>query len=91
MISLYVQLPNETMSELVREYPATFYDVSIFSKAKRDQDQDSKPEELNLTLNPTSLLEKNMRQKQAMMNDRRENNSILSSNRSGTADFLTHP
>ena len=66
-INLYIQLPNETMSELVREYTAHFFDKSIFQKKKYNEadqaDEMSRKveEELNLTLNPTSLLEKDPR------------------------------
>ena len=65
-INLYVQLPNETMSELVREYTAHFFDKSMFNKKRLglnqgegDDDEMHRKveEELNLTLNPTSLLE----------------------------------
>ena len=64
-INLYVQLPNETMSELVREYTAHFFDKNMLSKnrnnavgeAEEGEMQRKVEEELNLTLNPTSLLE----------------------------------
>lgn len=58
-MNLYVQLPNETMSELVRDYMAHLFDKSKFAKKREDGDID----ELNLTLNPTSLLEKDMASK----------------------------
>ena len=95
-INLYVQLPNETMSELVRDYPACLFDRSKFYKAKLDEkDSESAQrkgppkaeEELNLQMNPTSLLEKGLRFK----SDKVGRDSIMSSNRSGTADFLNHP
>jgi len=38
-VNLYVQLPNETMSELVRDYPASLFDRSKFSKAKQDEEK----------------------------------------------------
>ena len=31
-LNLYVQLPNETMSELVRDYMAHFFDKTKFAK-----------------------------------------------------------
>ena len=92
-INLYVQLPNETMSELVRDYLALFFDKSKFGKSKRDKEQEEmsrKAEsELNLTLNPTSLLEKGGGLlKPAAGQEKQGHDSILSSNKSATADFL---
>lgn len=51
------------MSELVREYTAHFFDKSKFNKnncVEEEEEEMSRKveEELNLTLNPTSLLEK---------------------------------
>ena len=49
------------MSELVREYTAHFFDKSKFIKGKKAEEDEvtrKAEEELNLTLNPTSLLEK---------------------------------
>ena len=54
-----MQLPNETMSELVRDYMAHLFDKSKFAKKHQDGDID----QLNLTLNPTSHLEKDMASK----------------------------
>ncbi len=59
-LNLYVQLPNETMSELVRDYMAHFFDKTKFVKKNQGENID----ELNLTMNPTSLLEKDMATKQ---------------------------
>ena len=101
-INLYVQLPNETMSELVREYTAHFFDKTMFSKnqnslnaaeAEEGEMQRKVEEELNLTLNPTSLLEQPMK-KVTPTAQKAGQDSILSSsrdNRSATADFLVVP
>ncbi len=48
------------MSELVREYMAHFFDKTKFVKKNQGENID----ELNLTMNPTSLLEKDMATKQ---------------------------
>lgn len=79
------------MSELVRDYMAHFFDKTKFVKKNQGENID----ELNLTMNPTSLLEKDMASKQKrlqqMAQDRFKQDSILSSNRSATADFLNPP
>ena len=49
MINLYVQLPGETVSELVRDYMAPVHQLKAVAK-------DSLLEHLNLAMNPTSLL-----------------------------------
>ena len=105
-INLYVQLPNETMSELVREYTAHFFDKTMFSKnrhgmnageAEEGEMQRKVEEELNLTLNPTSLLDQpnsSMLKKATPTGQKAGQDSILSSsrdNRSATADFLVVP
>ena len=105
-INLYVQLPNETMSELVREYTAHFFDKTMFSKnrhgmnaaeAEEGEMQRKVEEELNLTLNPTSLLDQPnsaILKKATPTGQKAGQDSILSSsrdNRSATADFLVVP
>ena len=97
-INLYVQLPNETMSELVREYTAHFFDKRNFNKSNcgeeivEEEVQRKIEEELNLSLNPTSLLEKgSIIKKVSMPTDKIRQDSILNSNRSDTADFLQMP
>ena len=60
------------MSELVREYTAHFFDKSKFNKNNCVEEEEMSrkvEEELNLTLNPTSLLEKGIIKK-AMPLDR---------------------
>ena len=48
------------MSELVREYAAHFFDKSKFRKHREDDENEHKAEEdLNLQMNPTSLLHHN--------------------------------
>lgn len=76
------------MSELVREYPASFFEKSKFNK---NQENDRKAdEELNPTMNPSSMLHTNSTMKKNWM-DRRGHDSILSRNPSATADFRNLP
>ena len=81
------------MSELVREYMGHFYDKTMFNKNKQNEEDEMQQkiqEELNLTLNPTSLLGNGM----ILQNkDKNGHDSILNSDgvRSGTADFLGAP
>ncbi len=85
------------MSELIREYPAHFFDQNKFKKKDEGEAGRKAEDELHLTLNPTSLLVNNNslkpRQEGRHQHDSilSSNQAILSSNRSATADFLNPP
>ena len=72
------------MSELVREYLAHFFDKCNLRK------DEGKTSDLHLTLNPTSLLKQGII-KPAITDGKFRQDSILSSNKSATADFLNPP
>ena len=98
------------MSELVREYTAHLFDKSMFKKRRQesiqqereevdDETQRKVEEELNLTLNPTSLLEQHQSTIVKKMAggplDVQQDSILSSTNNKNTinkaADFLSMP